>query len=788
MIFAALSKWQWLLKSLVLMLVTLLFASLSAYYFAPKPDIKKFTPYSSAYFDSRGSLLKLTLASDDRYRLYQPLEAFAPAAVQATILYEDKSYYEHAGVDVLAIFRAAWDTYINRSRRVGASTITMQLARLRWNISSNTVHGKFEQIVRSIQLSRHYSKEQILELYLNIAPYGRNIEGLAAASLIYFNKKPIDLSLPEALTLAVIPQNPNKRNPTKTSNIKGLLSARSRLLQRWLELYPEDAQQSGQFELPLAVNTPEQLPNAAPHFVNYVNGVRSKWSSGYTNTTLDLNKQRALEAIVKSYVSSKHKIGINNAAALLLNYKTMTIEAMVGSADFSNDVIQGQVNAATAKRSPGSTLKPFVYGLAIDEGLIHPLSLLKDSPRRFGGFTPQNYDKQFWGPVSAKKALIESRNVPAVDLQAQLRETSFHQFLLNAGVSQLKEPAHYGLALALGGGELTMLELASLYAMAANGGELKEIRTLRDAPKKLKPSKRMLSEEASFMVLDMLKDNPEPQQLAVDPDAQRNQVAWKTGTSWAFRDAWAVGISGPYVMVIWVGNFDGQGNESFIGRSAAGPLLFSALRSVNADAGWKVEDEFALGLMNMKRLEVCAETGDLYEKHCRSAAKTWFIPGVSPIKVTNIYRAIPIDKATGLRACAYEYGRTEMRVFEFWPSDFLHIFNQAGVSLRTPPPYESTCKLNDKSSSGQMPVITSPQSTLEYAIRVEHEQDRQIPLKAVVDANVESLHWFVDGSYVGSAKNGEPLLWRANAGEFQVRAVDDSGRSASKRMRVKQIH
>lgn len=788
MMFEFRSKWAWLITSLMLVLVALLFSSFIVYYFAPKPEIKNFTPYSSAYFDSRGSLLKLTLASDDRYRLYQPLEAFAPAVIEATILYEDKSYYEHSGVDVLAIFRAAWDTYVNRSRRVGASTITMQLARLRWNISSNSVQGKLEQIVRSIQLSRHYSKEQILELYLNLAPYGRNIEGLAAASLIYFNKKPSELSLPEALTLAVIPQNPNKRNPTKTGNVKALLSARSRLLQRWLELHPEDSLQVGQFELPLAVKSPEQLPNAAPHFVNYVNGRRSQWSSGYANTTIDLNKQRTLESIVKSYVSSKHKEGIKNASALLLNYKTMSIEAMVGSADFSNDTIQGQVNAATAKRSPGSTLKPFVYGLAIDEGVIHPLSLLKDSPRRFGGFTPQNYDKQFWGPVSAKNALIESRNVPAVDLQAQLRKTSFHQFLLDSGVSQLKAPAHYGLALALGGGELTMLELASLYAMAANGGELKDIRALSGVQKESKSNKRMLSKEASFMVLDMLKDNPQPEQLSMDIDAQRNQVAWKTGTSWAFRDAWAVGVSGPYVMVIWVGNFDGSGNESFIGRSAAGPLLFSAFRSVNADTAWKVDDEFAIELMNLKRLEVCAETGDLYEKHCRSSTRTWFIPGISPIKVANIYRSIPINKISGLRACVHEYGRTEMRVFEFWPSDFLHIFNQAGVSLQTPPAYEKGCKLNDKSTSGQMPVITSPQSTLEYAIRVEHEQDRQIPLSAVVDANVELLHWFIDDSYVGSAKNGESLLWRANAGEFQVRAVDDSGRSAGKTMRVKQIH
>ena len=400
----------------------------------------------------------------------------------------------------------------------------------------------------------------------------------------------------------------------------------------------------------------------------------------------------------------------------------------------------------------------------------------------------ENYDKQFWGPVSATRALIESRNVPAVDLQAQLKATSFHQFLVQAGVTQLKEESHYGLALALGGGELTMLELASLYAMVANGGELKAIKSVLNAEKTTESSKRLLSQEASFIVLDMLKDNPMPEQLTMGVNAQRNQVAWKTGTSWAFRDAWAVGVSGPYVLVVWVGNFDGSCNDAFIGRSAAGPLLFSMFRALNADTAWQVADEFPLPLMNLKQLDVCSETGDLYGKHCRSTTKTWFIPGVSPIKTSNVYRAIPINRATGLRACEHKVGQTDMRVFEFWPSDFLHIFNQAGVSLQTPPAYEKGCNFNDKSSSGQSPVITSPQTTVEYRIRAEYEKERQIPLIAVVDANVSKLHWFIDDSYIGSANNGEPLLWRASAGEFQVRVVDDSGRSASKKIRVKQMH
>ncbi len=759
-----------------------------AYYLAPRPELVNYTPYSSAYFDSHEKLLRISLASDDRYRLYQPLSAIAPAMVEATLLYEDQDYYSHNGVDVSALIRAAWQTYVLRSRRIGASTISMQVARLRWGISSNNLVGKLHQIARAVQLSRHYSKDQILEFYLNLAPYGANIEGIAAASLIYFNKKPSQLSLPEALTLAVIPQNPNKRNPAG-ANSADLLSARQRLFDRWIENYPTDVAKAGQMVLPLNVRSLNDLPFHAPHFVDYVERRRSRWDSGLITTSLDLLTQQKLEQGLRRYVGTKRSIGINNASALLLNYKTMSVEAMVGSVDFFDKQVQGQVNAATAKRSPGSTLKPFVYALAIDEGLIHPMSLLKDSPRRFGGFTPENYDKRFLGPISAKDALIESRNVPAVDLQAKLTDRSFHQFLQQAGISGLRPESHYGLALALGGGEVTMLELASLYAAAANQGVMRPIKFGALVDQTQETQRRILSKESSYLILDMLKDNPPPETLSLkSTSATPNQVAWKTGTSWAFRDAWAVGVSGPYVLVVWVGNFDGSGNDAFVGRTAAGPLMFSLFDSVQDRQGWEVSDSVVVERLNLKQVDVCRKTGDLYQKHCGLAVPTWFIPGKSPIKVSNIYRSIPINKQSGLRACFNQPGVTEMKVHEFWPTDFLHIFNQAGISLNTPPAYEANCDLADKASSGQKPVITSPQETVEYVIRIAAKNARQIPLKAIVDPDVNNVHWFIDRTYIGSVGNGATLLWDSRPGDFHVLAVDDSGRSASKRIRVTQVN
>jgi penicillin-binding protein 1C len=773
-------------KSAVAFIVLCMAAGLT-YALCPHPQLDHYVPYSSAFLDRNGKLLRLALAEDQRYRIYRSLEDISPQLVEATILYEDQEYFRHWGVDFAALARAFWSTYVTRERRIGASTIAMQVARLKWRIASNTITGKVEQILRALQLTRHYSKAEILEIYLNLAPYGRNIEGIGAASQIYFGKTADQLNLPEALTLAVVPQNPGKRNPTTASGYARLLQARDNLLERWLEHHPEDASQVKYFSLPLKVSAPEDLPFAAPHYVGHIEQRLPRWDHGYIHTTLDGEKQQTIESIVRKYVDARATVGINNAAALLLNYETMSIEAMIGSADFFSDKIQGQVNGTLAKRSPGSTLKPFVYALSMDDGLVHPLSLLKDSPRRFGGFTPENFDKRFIGPISVKQALIKSRNVPAVDLQSRLKSKTFHRFLLEAGVSGLREEEFYGLALALGGGELTMLELVKLYAMLANSGVLKSVRLLENRAQT--PEKRLLSAEASYLVLDILKDNPAPRARPMfDAGRQHNEVAWKTGTSWSFRDAWAIGVSGSYVLAVWIGNFDGRGNHAFTGRKAAGPLMFSIFDSILADNGWRVANTVEQRLLNLKKLRVCAATGDLYEKNCPLAKESWFIPGVSPIRVSNIYRSIPIEKATGLRACWHQPGITELKVFEFWPSDFLRVFNQAGILLKTPPRFADDCGIEHKGGSGLIPVITSPQRSIAYVVSMRNQAERKVPLEATVDPDVDRVYWFIDGAYVGNVASGDVFFWDAVPGRFEARVVDDAGRAASKKFAVSQVN
>ncbi|MEN8170857.1 MAG: penicillin-binding protein 1C [Pseudomonadota bacterium] len=765
----------WLLGVVVLL-------PLTAYLLAPRPDLYGDTSYSSAWFDRNGRLLRLGLAEDDRYRLKVGLEQVAPVMQQATLLYEDQDFYQHDGVDFAALLRAAWQTWVIAERRIGGSTLTMQVARLRYHLP-HSLWGKLQQIVRALQIERHYSKRQILSAYFNLAPYGRNIEGVEAASLIYFDKSATELTLPEALALSVVPQNPVRRNPTTNRGSLELFDARSRLFARWVEQHPGAGKRRVQLELPLAIRPPERLPFHAPHFVNSLES-----GSGRIDTTLDLGLQRLLENGITRFVARRGGEGINNAAALLLNSQTMEVEARVGSASFFNKAISGQVDGSRAKRSPGSALKPFIYALAMDQGLIHPMTMLKDSPKRFGAYTPENFDQQFLGPLFARDALIKSRNVPAVNLTAALAGPGLYGLLQQTGITGMREPKHYGLALALGGMEVTMEELVGLYAMLANGGEWQPLRSLH-GKKQRGDRRQLLSPEASFITLEMLRDNPPPQgEVLHGVVAQGPKIAWKTGTSYAFRDAWAVGVVGPYVLAVWVGNFDGSSNPAFVGRTAAGPLLFDLFGTIERQRGGLENEPPEPGLLNVSRIPMCADTGDLPGRHCPRTIPEWFIPGVSPIKVSTVHRAIPIDRASGKRACFYDPATSRFEVYEFWPSDLLQIFRQSGLPRRLPPPFLHDCSLEQQAATGLAPQIKSPSAVITYTLRADRLAEERIPFEAVTDADVKTLYWFVDNRLAGQGQASELFFWPAAAGDYVVSVLDDHGRGAEVRMQVRLVN
>ena len=741
----------------------------------PREPLAARIPTSTAVFDVKGRLLRLTLARDEQYRLWTPLAEISPQLVEALLLHEDQHFYLHPGVNPASLIRAAFSTYTGGAR-VGGSTITMQLARLIYDLNTRSIGGKVEQIARAVQLELCYSKDELLEAHLNLMPYGGNMQGVGTASLIYFGKPADRVGLAESLTLVLIPQSPAQRDP-ENDEPAALRAARERLFARWLEAHP-GAESSHQYvSLPLSYGRLKDLPFAAPHFTNRV--LAEVGVSNTIRATLDLSLQHLTERVLTSYIRERQNIGIHNAAALLIDYRDKSVRAMVGSADFHSTSISGQVNGTLAKRSPGSALKPFIYALAIDQGLIHPLTVLKDAPASFGPFSPENFDGRFAGPITATEALIRSRNVPAMVLSSQLAQPGLYQFLKGAGITQMASERHYGLALSLGGGEVTMEETAALYTMLANRGQLSPLRYSIDEPETQGP--RLLSEEASFMTLEMLKSAPRPDDAyARKPSNVR--VAWKTGTSWGFRDAWTAGTFGPYVLVVWAGNFDGRGNPAFVGVQAAAPLFFRLVDAISANDPKLAEPAFRQP-MRLARVDVCSASGDLPNVECPQTSSTWYIPGTSPIRISQVHRRVFIDTRTGQQACPpYDPTFTRNEVYEFWPTDLLQLFAQAGMPRRRPPPL-ATCQSD--APSGTAPHITAPVTTVTYTVRAMRVGAETIPLSANADSEVHRLHWFVGEDYIGTGAPGIAVPWHPQrSGKYIVRAVDDRGRADSRELNV----
>ena len=753
----------------------------------PHPPLSAAKPSSTAVLDAQGRLLRLTLARDDRYRLWVPLSRMSPQLVDAVLLHEDRWFWWHPGVNPYGLARGAWVTYVRGGRPQGGSTLTMQLARALWPINTRTPLGKLRQIARALQLELFYSKRDILEAYLNLAPYGRNVEGAGAASLVYFDKPADELTLPEALALAVIPQDPARRvrgdlaGPGAEQINRALTAARARLYARWRQRHPQDAALAPLLALPLALRPLSALPFNAPHAVDQALAARDPWSGdARLETTIDLGLQRMLERQIARYVARGGARGIGNATALLVDTRDLGIKALVGSADFHDRSIQGQVNGTLARRSPGSTLKPFIYALGFDQGVLYPQTVLRDVPSTFGPYAPENFDGRFLGPLTATDALNRSRNIPAVWVAAQLKQPDLYQFLQSAGARLPASAQHYGLALVLGGGEVTMQNLAALYAMLANGGLYRPLRLLANQPPG--PGQRLLSAEASFMTLDMLRQHLRPDETT-GAQPERLPLAWKTGTSWSFRDAWTAGVFGPYVLVVWVGNFDNTSNTAFVGVDAAAPLFFQIVDALTATR--PIADLARPVPPGLKRVRICLASGDLPNQWCPQQGWTWFIPGVSPIRVSTVHRPVVIDEASGLPACPpYAGKRTRTEVFEFWPTDLQQVFKQAGLPRRAPP-RNPACGDAGQAVAGDPPRITSPLRGSTYTMRARSAADTRIAFSATTDASAHTLYWFVDNAYVGSSAPARTLFWQpVAAGNYTVRVADDQGRADQRPLAV----
>lgn len=741
--------------------------------------------FSKEVYDRNGRLLRLTLSGDDQYRVYRKFDEIDDKIKEAVLLSEDRYFYRHWGVNPISMGRALFS--LGQDRPYGASTITMQMVRLRDRIYTKNLAGKIWQMIRATEAEFLYSKKQIFEAYLNLTPYGANIEGVGAASQIYFNKSSKQLSLTEVLLLAVIPQNPVKRNLQDQSRSKAF-EARDRLYEEWQQKYPTQSKMKMDLKLPLISQKISQLPFLAPHFVNYVMNQAAITGQGAIKTTLDERTQALLENKLESYIKSKTSVGIHNGAMLLIQKDTREIRAWVGSKDFFDSQIGGQIDGITTLRSPGSTLKPFLYALAMDDGLIHPQTLLYDSPSSFGIYDPENFDRNYKGPLSAEEALIQSRNVPAIYLASRLKQKSLYQLLADVDASLPQNEKYYGLAIALGSAEVTPLTLGGLYTSLGHFGKWKPLRWNLNPEDKQK-EKRILSSESSFMVLDMLKKNIRSESALLDEVSKSKlTVAWKTGTSYGFRDAWVAGLAGDHVLVVWLGDFDNTANPALVGREIAAPLFFETVdllrgKGLIKESNW----ELPLGL-KVKSTDVCSLTGGFSRGACPHLKKAWFNPGVSPIDECNVHREFLVSAKTGKRIChIQDAGATKTEVYEFWPSDIVQLFTKFGLPYKKAPAFEANCEHSEMGLAGA-PEIVSPKQDLIYSVRFNNKDGyEKIPFKAKVDQEIKKVFWFANQKPLGESAPNETLLAELQPGRYEITLVDDQGQVATRPFQVKLV-
>ena len=518
--------------------------------------------------DRRGALLRAYTVADGRWRLAADPGAVDPVFVRMLVAYEDKRFYRHGGVDLLALARAAGQALWNREIVSGASTLSMQTARLLEDGPTGTLEGKLRQIRVALALERRLGKDDILALYFDRAPYGGNTEGIRAAARAWFGKEPRRLTPAEAALLVALPQSPETRRPDR--HAEAAEAARARVLARAVAsgVISGDAARAALREpVPTARR---DMPRLAAHLADRV--VADKPGAALHLTTLDADFQARLERLA-ARAAQDHGEGVLSIAIIAADHQTGEVIASVGSAGYGAGQMAGYVDMTTALRSPGSTLKPLVYALAFDDGLAHPQTMIDDRPMRFGTYAPENFDGAYRGPVTVEQALQLSLNIPVVALTAEIGPARLMAGLARAGVEPvLPGAAPAGLAVALGGVGVSPFDLTALYAGLANGGRAVPLRVRPGEPAAERDT--IVSSEAAWHVGHILAGMPPP------PNAARQRLAYKTGTSYGHRDTWAIGFDGRHVVTVWMGRPDGTPLPGAYGADMAAPVLFEAFSRV----------------------------------------------------------------------------------------------------------------------------------------------------------------------------------------------------------------
>ena len=720
--------------------------------------------WSQVVLDKKDRALHYFISKDEKWRFKTSQEEVNPLMTQTLIIKEDRFFRWHPGFNPVSIMRALIQNLVSGKRKSGASTITMQVVRLLEPRPRNLA-SKLIECIRAMQLEWHLSKNEILDLYLSLAPYGGNIEGVKAASLIYLGKSPGLLSPAEAVLLTIIPNRPTTLRPGYRTDT--LINERN----RWLIAMHEEGLLS-QEDLDVAIREPvsmsrRQLNSKAPHLAYRL---RSLHHEPYIRTTLDADIQERVGQLCYNHITRLRQQGIDNGAVLVIDNRNSEVIAYAGSQDFFDAAHSGQVDGIRAIRSPGSTLKPLVYAMGFDRGLVTPKFMLPDVPVDFGGYRPENFDLKFYGMISMEDALSGSLNIPAVGLLEQIGVPGFREALMGAGFRSLQSQRDLGLSTILGGCGTTLEELCGLYSAIANEGSYIPIRYTPKGSEQ-RDSFPLMSRSASFIISEILSKMNRPDLPHLFENSLRApKVAWKTGTSYGRRDGWSIGFNKRYTVGVWTGNFSGKGVADLTGADMATPLMFQVFNSLDESGkgNWFQPD----GELDLRY--VCPSSGLIPGQWCTSKIIDYYLPGVSATDACSHQTMVKVDSRENYSyctACLPESGYKE-HLYDNPLPEVLRYFLENGIPVRIPPPHLNTCS---RVFEGEKPRITSLNNGQEYLMG--KDEDKTLELSCATAADASSVSWFINDRFHQTSSCGDKAFFEPkNEGRYKVSCTDDRGR------------
>ncbi|MCP5104815.1 MAG: penicillin-binding protein 1C [bacterium] len=728
--------------------------------------------YSTVVTDEEGNILRAFLNKGQQWHFPSQEDLKIPTKLKKAILhYEDRHFYRHPGINPVSLVRALFQNISSGKVKSGASTLSMQVIRLAFK-RKRTFFNKWLEMHQALKLEITYSKEEIFKMYVDHAPYGGNIVGYYAASMKYFNRPPRRLTWSQAAVLAVLPNAPGLISPLV--NREHLINKRNGLLKSLLEAEIIDAETYKSSLREPVPGAAQSFFRAAPHLAR---ALKSKYS-GFIHTTIHKKYQVAIEEMVKNHLKYLNTLGIRNGAVLVVETGTGKVRAYAGSQEFfAGD--GGQVDGIVSPRSSGSILKPFLYALAMDEGHVLPSTVIRDVPSYFGSFSPSNADKKYNGLVTAKEALIRSLNVPAVRLLNAYGLYKFYIFLKAAGLSTLfRRPDEYGLTLVLGGAETTLYDLAVLYRGLGNYGKFGPLTLLSEKssaghPPHTDGAEQLLSPEACRLTLNVLKELRRPgSEYYWEQYRGQHPLAWKTGTSYGQRDAWAVGVNPSWTIAVWVGNFDGEGNSNISGAACAAPLMldiFNFLPKSN-EKNWFVQSG-----LDLKPVELCMDTGFLAGPDCERTYTADSPPVKKPLRRCPFHRGIYVTSDEKVQVCSlcWEPGKYKKVKRLVYPPDVTQYLREAGVIVSTVPPHRKGCA--GAAEDNPLQVVYPVAGARLWVPRDFDGRLQQVTFSAAHRVPGRKVFWYLDNVYMGVTVGKHKMVFDLSTGDHILEVVDESG-------------